>query len=254
MNINIYNEQGRLCVSISFPNDSLLIPLAGSTITFFGEKCKAHTSLSLTTAEVCRIIEYFSAKPGNADVIIKNDRMLMEEIMEEVINCEVIPFLRFKVYDHGRNNGHVEVDFNLKCITIEMTRNEDHNKDFAIDRDDSSENIMLFQLDLHEKDKDEYYYGGHIALNSPFFSMDSAILIDNYSAAQLKKDLPVLQEEDRTINFCPLGECIDVQFTRKGASTYAFGSVFDFGHPMLGYYFNHKIEGHIFECKVSNVE
>ena len=211
----------------------------------------AHTSLLLTNEGVRRIIEFFRTTPDNADVVIKNDRMLMRVINEVgLIKNEIIPFLKFEVYDYDRNKGHIEVDLNLKCITIEMTRNEGHNKDFTIDREDSSEKPMSFLLDLYENDKDEYYYGGHIALYSPFFYMDRDILIDNDSAESLKKNYHVFQEVNNTISFCPLGELIDLQFIRNGESVYASGSVSDFGYPMLDYYFNQKIEGHILDFEI----
>ena len=44
---------------------------------------------------------------------------------------------------------------------------------------------MSFQLKLYENEKDEYYYGGHITVNSQLFSMDRDILIDNLNSAAL---------------------------------------------------------------------
>lgn len=233
----------------SLPDNLLHAPLAESVITFYGEQCNAHTSLPLTIEDVEKIIEFSRTTPDNADVVIKNDRMLMR-VSNKVglFNYGKIPFLKFEVYDYDRSKGHVEMEIGFRDISIEISRNDDyHEESTAIGRDNSSEIPMSFQLKLYENDKDEYYYGGHITVNSQLFSMDRDILIDNYSAESLKKNLHVLQEENNPIEFCPLGEFIDLQFMRNGESVYASGSIYD---PMIDYCFNQKIEGHILDFEI----
>lgn len=200
-----------------------------------GQRSKAHVSVVLQSYEVDGLLEILNSIPIPRLVNFADGRLQISTYQTEELIGVKSNFISFIIYDNPQEYGHVKIEFSLETLLIDVNNsyifNPSTEPDFAI-----SPGIMELNLLLDEKNKGEYYYQGNIAINTHIFKMNKCILVDIESASDIKR-----VQQSSPVNFCPLGEMINITFSLRNHELYAEGSIGELEIPMAEYNFLAKI-------------
>jgi len=203
------------------------------------------TDIMLSLHEQEILCSFLKTLPADTNISLGDDRLQFrrEERKVGLIDTYIrYQYLIITLYDVSKDSGHVVVEYELEKMDVTFSKEDTIIDKHVITTSKCERDKMIFELTLNEDDKDEYYYGGHIKMDTSFFWTNRALIVNIDEAERTLLKGSVFQTEGSIMNFCPLGEFLDITFSIRDGEFIADGNIMDPFSSNATYFFHLKIK------------
>lgn len=237
--------------------DGLVNDEKNCLVIMFGGTSRASSFIHLDLKEFNDLYSFLVKLPRNSFLSVAEDRLTVS-----TKRCDTgkgdgtkIDYVIFTLYDVKKEWGYSQVTFAGAEFSCQLSQDKDGVEDNNVEMSDIvkksrssqtaqlKENKLLLHLSFDEKNNDEYYYFGHICIETLFLKMERDLLVDITEAQHLRQNVPLLFEKGVPVNFCPLGEMIDITFHINDDIIYADAEISDLDDcPTIDYVFHAVVD------------
>lgn len=222
-------------------------------VVFWGGTSKASSFIHLDLQEFYNLIHFIEMLPNNSFLCVGEDRFEARTQWRDagIGDGTSIGYITFTLYDVKKEWGYSQVEFVYSELSWQLSQEKEAIKDNNVGTSDIVSNTelrnsahfidneLILHLSLNENDKDDYYYYGHICIETLFLKMERDLFVDISEAQKLRYNVPLLFEKGNPVNFCPLGEMIDITFYIKDDVIHVDGEISDLADfPTTDYVFH----------------
>lgn len=254
MRIDVFENRSQKCRIQIVLYDDIVNSEGNCEVVMLGGTSKAFSFIHLDLQDFNALHTFLKKQPRDSFLRIGDNRFEVRTKLCDSGNGDGIKtgFIAFRLYDKKKEWGYSQIEFEDSEFSWHISQGKDliNDKDDVLGISSNTElfqparftdNKLLFHLSIDENSKDDYYYLGHICLITQFLKMERDLLIEISEMQQLRHNVPLLFEKGTPVNFCPLGELIDITFHVKDDTIYVDGEISDLADCPTSDYVFHAI-------------